>query len=387
MPRLLLAAHGPNDRRGLRRSRRVSRLRLSLAPERTASVESAQGSGPIARFRLTVPTLARVQPDRASSASSHLPSGGTLLGQRATAIRMMPVSVFRNNGSPCRCLCGRLPPSALNGPLKSSAPFANKFVVRAFAPYGVPSQPCRRSGSECFVPRCGMSPKRIPFTIPATPPAVLVADADADTRALYRYAFEADGYRVVEACDGCEALSKALAERPAVIVTETTLAYVDGMHCVRFCVAIRSRMGYRSWWSRRRRGPFMINGREKPAPLPVLVKPVDTAVIVTELQRVLDDSSADRPANTAELGRTHVAHRSRAGRHLSKSFARATTITPQAAAIALRCPGCDRPLTYERSHFGGVNASHAEQWDDYSCERCGPFKFRHRTRKLTRIAP
>jgi CheY-like chemotaxis protein len=232
-----------------------------------------------------------------------------------------------------------------------------------------------------------MSPKRIPFTIPATPPAVLVADADADTRALYRYAFEADGYRVVEACDGCEALSKALAERPAVIVTETTLAYVDGYALCEILRRDPLTNGIPIVVVAAKAGSIHDQRARKAGATAVLVKPLDTAVIVTELQRVLDDSSADRPANTAELGRTHVAHRSRAGRHLSKSFARATTITPQAAAIALRCPGCDRPLTYERSHFGGVNASHAEQWDDYSCERCGPFKFRHRTRKLTRIAP
>src|ERR1700712_3377631 len=73
-----------------------------------------------------------------------------------------------------------------------------------------------------------MSAKRVPYAVPGKPPSVLVVDADGDTRALYRYAFEGHGYEVVEACDGREALTKALVRPPSLVVTETTLAYIDG---------------------------------------------------------------------------------------------------------------------------------------------------------------
>jgi hypothetical protein len=69
-----------------------------------------------------------------------------------------------------------------------------------------------------------------------------------------------------------------------------------------------------------------------------------------------------------------------------KSYQRFTTRTPPLSPPPLLCPTCDGPLTYDRSHIGGVSARHTEQWDYYSCPSCGAFQYRHRTRKLKRTS-
>jgi len=57
---------------------------------------------------------------------------------------------------------------------------------------------------------------------------VLVADADPDTRALYRDTLGVVGYEVLEASDGRDAMTKALIEPPSLIITELRLPLVDG---------------------------------------------------------------------------------------------------------------------------------------------------------------
>src|SRR5437660_945063 len=61
-----------------------------------------------------------------------------------------------------------------------------------------------------------------------SPSLILVVDADADTRALYREAFALVGCDVVEACDGREALAKAFVQPFTLVVTESALPFVDG---------------------------------------------------------------------------------------------------------------------------------------------------------------
>jgi CheY-like chemotaxis protein len=64
--------------------------------------------------------------------------------------------------------------------------------------------------------------------VAAHPIRVLVVDPDADTRALYREVFHANGWDVVEAADGREALAKALTRPPALVMTEVRLPFLDG---------------------------------------------------------------------------------------------------------------------------------------------------------------
>ena len=64
------------------------------------------------------------------------------------------------------------------------------------------------------------------------------------------------------------------------------------------------------------------------------------------------------------------------------------TAQPDPPAPALSCPACEGPLIYRQTvlmiHPQTVLKSikPLERWDYFDCPRCGPFEFRHRTRKL-----
>jgi len=60
-------------------------------------------------------------------------------------------------------------------------------------------------------------------TFAAASRRVLVADPDADTRTLYQLALPPAGCSVIEAGDGRDALTKALAEPPTLLITELRL--------------------------------------------------------------------------------------------------------------------------------------------------------------------
>jgi CheY-like chemotaxis protein len=59
-------------------------------------------------------------------------------------------------------------------------------------------------------------------------PRLLIADPDRDTRELYGDWFRQNGYDVVEAANGRDALEKAFAGRLSLVITETWLPQVDG---------------------------------------------------------------------------------------------------------------------------------------------------------------
>ncbi len=56
------------------------------------------------------------------------------------------------------------------------------------------------------------------------------------------------------------------------------------------------------------------------------------------------------------------------------------TELPNPPAPQLLCPTCDRPLVYRQTIVAGVKP--VERWDYYECRTCGPFQYRHRTRRL-----
>lgn len=62
---------------------------------------------------------------------------------------------------------------------------------------------------------------------------VLVADDSADARALYAEYLEFCGFRVETAADGEEAVRKAQAEWPAVILMDLAMPRVDGWEAIR----------------------------------------------------------------------------------------------------------------------------------------------------------
>jgi DNA-binding response OmpR family regulator len=68
------------------------------------------------------------------------------------------------------------------------------------------------------------------------PRRVLVADPDADTRAVCATACAAERWDVIEAVDGGDALLKALIRTPSLVVTELHLPLIDG---VSLCTLLR----------------------------------------------------------------------------------------------------------------------------------------------------
>lgn len=62
---------------------------------------------------------------------------------------------------------------------------------------------------------------------------VLIVEDTADTRVLLKAVFEAEGYEVLEAADGIEAVEVALAELPDAIVMDMSLPGIDGNTAVK----------------------------------------------------------------------------------------------------------------------------------------------------------
>ena len=223
-------------------------------------------------------------------------------------------------------------------------------------------------------------------TLPALAPrpAILIVDADPDTRALYRAIFPEDQYDVAECDDGAEALGRALARRPDLIITETYLTRIDGYA---LCRLLRADPLTRTV-------PILVvtsaasNGDAARAAQAgasqVLVKPCNPETVADAVNRAL----AAAPHDAGRAAHPHPeapASEPPKRRGRSRGFHRHITTTPPSAPPELRCPRCDTGLTYEHSHIGGVNAQASEQWDYFNCRQCGTYQYRHRTRKVKEI--
>lgn len=66
-----------------------------------------------------------------------------------------------------------------------------------------------------------------------SPRAVLVADDEADNRAIMTAVLAASGYRVLEARDGAEAVETALRERPDLILLDMAMPVMTGWEAAR----------------------------------------------------------------------------------------------------------------------------------------------------------
>jgi DNA-binding response OmpR family regulator len=212
----------------------------------------------------------------------------------------------------------------------------------------------------------------------------LIADADDKTRSHYRTTLKAIGCDVVDAVDGRDALSKALSHRPSLVITETVLPVFDGYA---LCAILRRDSVTRSVpilvVTAETRRPEMDRARHAGADV-VLTKPVDPEALLKEIQRLISAPSEDQQAQrlqarTDEL--PSVARRTT----LARAQLRFETTTPPNTPPDLICPICDRSLTYERSHVGGVSRQDPEQWDEFTCASCGMFEYRQRTRRLRQV--
>jgi diguanylate cyclase (GGDEF)-like protein/PAS domain S-box-containing protein len=66
-----------------------------------------------------------------------------------------------------------------------------------------------------------------------SPPRILIADDDLAARLLLREALERDGFQVLEAADGAEALDRFVAERPEAVVLDVMMPGTDGFTACR----------------------------------------------------------------------------------------------------------------------------------------------------------
>ena len=232
-------------------------------------------------------------------------------------------------------------------------------------------------------------PERGDAVAPSFPSTVvLIADPDAETRALYREVFARVGCDVVEAADGRDALAKAFPSPPSLVVTELTLPFVNGPA---LCDILR-------------RDPLT-------AGVPILVvtaahaaesadgisvdgllfKPTAPDSLVREARRLLATPRALRAASAvpqaaATADPRQSEDRLAASTSYAKAHQRFTTASPPTSPPVLSCPSCDCALTYEHSHIGGVSDRHPEQWDYFVCPGgCGEFQYRQRTRRVRRV--
>jgi two-component system cell cycle response regulator DivK len=230
------------------------------------------------------------------------------------------------------------------------------------------------------------------------PPLALLVDRDVDTRSTYAECMRRAAWEVEEAVDGPEALAKAIARPPEVVVTDTRLAGISGYDLCRLLrrdiatheipVVVVTAGVYKDHVTR----------AEEAGADAVLIKPcppedVLAAVrdLVTHSQALRTRSVAIRSKMATELVRSAAllerSRRSTRKLMLSHAQFRCDTATPPTAPPALICPQCDQPLFYRRSHIGGVSQRHLEQWDYFECGGgCGTFQYRERTRKLRKVS-
>jgi CheY-like chemotaxis protein len=211
-------------------------------------------------------------------------------------------------------------------------------------------------------------------------PHALIVDGDAGNRAVCRDALTLAGWRVTEASDGREALVQALLVKPWVIVTELRLPLIDG---ISLCEILRrDRLTHAV--------PILVvTGESRATELAraehagasaFLVKPCTPDSLLAETQRLVQ-AAGPVAAPTPPLP-TPGARRTA----LVKAHHRHATTTPDVPAVDLSCPVCGQGLKYQETFIGGVSSRQSERWDYYVCTKCGPFQYRHRTRKLRKIS-
>jgi CheY-like chemotaxis protein len=232
----------------------------------------------------------------------------------------------------------------------------------------------------------------------AHPPLVLIVDRDADTRRLYAEYLKLSACSVEEAEDGREALAKAIARQPDIIITETRLPGLSGID---LCDLLRRDDSTNAIPILFVTGDAFQDQLKRSRTVgadAVLMKPCLPEVVLAEIHKLLDQSAELRERTRflrERVSQQLVKADDAAGRSrqpfrrtiLSRTHNRMDTTEPPIAPPTLVCPNCDQVLRYQRSHVGGVSVRHPEQWDYFDCANgCGTFQYRERTRKLKRVS-
>jgi CheY-like chemotaxis protein len=231
----------------------------------------------------------------------------------------------------------------------------------------------------------------------AAAPLALIVDRDDDSRILYTEFLELNQWRVIAAAGGPEALAKAIAERPDVVVSETRLPGFDGVILSELLQRDCSTAHIPIVFVSSDATPVNL-ARAAAGAQAVLTKPCLPEALLQAMEEVLQRSGELRLQSTAAQATAQtrfararsvidrVERQRAAGISLKKALQRGDTVVPPTAPPTLTCPSCDKPLRYLRSHLGGVSMKHREQWDYFECpRRCGTFEYRARTRKLKRV--
>lgn len=213
---------------------------------------------------------------------------------------------------------------------------------------------------------------------------ILIAAGDPDARALYHAVLDEPAYTIVECDDGAEALGQAMCAPPDLIVAESRLARIDG---VSLCSLLRTDPATRSTsiilitpaLNPTEATRAMVAGADRALAKPFTPDTLASAVRDVWERPVATPARPKPPIAGADGGSTAqpVTRRAR-----SRTFRREHTTTPPTRPPALHCPSCQSLLVYEHSQTGGVNEQSSEQWDYLRCQSCGPYQYRHRTRKL-----
>jgi two-component system alkaline phosphatase synthesis response regulator PhoP len=66
----------------------------------------------------------------------------------------------------------------------------------------------------------------------ASVPKVLVVDDESSMRFLYRMLLESEGFEVIEACHGAEAVALVKEGRPDLVVTDVMMPVMDGRELI-----------------------------------------------------------------------------------------------------------------------------------------------------------
>jgi len=189
---------------------------------------------------------------------------------------------------------------------------------------------------------------------------VLIADPDHDSRDLYGEWFQANGFEVVQAANGRDALAKAFERAPSLVVTETWLPQVDG---VELCHELRQ--------------------RNATSEVPIIVVTADaTRTTVERAHRAGANLVLVKPADIQALENALFVVRLEAQLKRAAPERRGSGTSPNAPALP--CPNCGRDLEYEFVH--GADAE-GETWERYSCRQCGRhIEYGRTTRKLRQKA-
>jgi CheY-like chemotaxis protein len=244
--------------------------------------------------------------------------------------------------------------------------------------------------------RAPVETERRTNTLSAAASRILVADEDDEARAVYRALFTRDGYHVVEASDGRDALTKVLMQPPpTLVVTEVTLPLVDGYALCEIVRHDRATANVPILVVTAEQRPANLDRARQAGADAVLVKPATADTILYETRWLLANSKDLRARSARKTAgittrvdeSADLVARSEGSRRtvLRKSYERYTTTTPPTSPLSLKCPSCDQPLTFARSHIGGVSDRHPERWDYFRCMSCGTFQYRQRTRTLRRV--